>query len=252
LSIFYATGINFLVLLQLVLQIIMKTDKKTEKTNIANATSKKDCKKKAVKIAGGCLTFFVLIMVLLAFFVFRLHTFLSVTKQCDADILVVEGWTPDYVHEHAASLYFENNYRYIFVPGVPLEKGSYLIEFENYAEVGKETLIALGIPEEKIISIPVLDIQKDRTYASAKHIKEWLLQNSVSAEGINIVTLDAHSRRSLFLYQKAFGTKKNIGIIAVPDKRFSAKKWWKTSNGFRSVTHEFIAWFYAVFFFVAD
>jgi len=47
------------------------------------------------------------------------------------------------------------------------------------------------------------------------------------------------------LYEKAFGKGSEVGIIAVPDHGYDAKRWWASSKGFRDVTDEAIAYVYA-------
>jgi hypothetical protein len=63
------------------------------------------------------------------------------------------------------------------------------------------------------------------------------------------LTEDAHARRTRLLYQKAFGKKVAVGIIAVSNPDYNPTQWWRYSDGVREVIGESIAYIYARFFF---
>ena len=71
-----------------------------------------------------------------------------------------------------------------------------------------------------------------------------------SLHAVNIVTEDVHARRTRLLFQKALGNGVTVGIIAVPNPDYDAKRWWRYSEGVREVVGEVIAYLYARFFFV--
>ena len=48
---------------------------------------------------------------------------------------------------------------------------------------------------------------------------------------INVLTEDAHARRTWLLYQKAFGKNVTVGIIAVSNPDYNPKYWWPYSDG---------------------
>jgi len=66
---------------------------------------------------------------------------------------------------------------------------------------------------------------------------------------INILTEDAHARRTLLLYQKAFGKNVAVGVISVSNPNYDPTRWWRYSDGVREVIGESIAYIYARFFF---
>jgi hypothetical protein len=76
-------------------------------------------------------------------------------------------------------------------------------------------------------------------------LRQWLREHQWSTDRVNVVTLGAHSRRTRMLYQMAFGPSTRVGIIAVPHQDFDADRWWSSSQGFRIITGEVIAWIYA-------
>ena len=98
-------------------------------------------------------------------------------------------------------------------------------------------------------AIPTPYVRKDRTYASAESLQIWMREHGGIPKVINLITVGVHARRSRFLYQQVFGDNAHIGIIAVEDRNYDPTHWWQSSQGFRSVTDEMIAYSYARFFF---
>jgi hypothetical protein len=66
---------------------------------------------------------------------------------------------------------------------------------------------------------------------------------------INVLTEDAHARRTRLLYHKAFGKSVTVGIIGVANPDYDSTQWWRYSDGVREVIGESIAYIYARFFF---
>jgi hypothetical protein len=71
----------------------------------------------------------------------------------------------------------------------------------------------------------------------------------VEAKSFNVLTEDAHARRTRLLYEKAFGDGTRVGIISVANPDYEGKHWWSSSQGVREVIGESIAYIYARFFF---
>jgi hypothetical protein len=137
------------------------------------------------------------------------------------------------------------------VVGGPLEQGSPLAEYQNYAELGLVMLQRLGLGSGSIQAVPTGHVQKDRTYAEAVTLRNWLQQHGGIPAKINLISIGAHSRRSRLLFEKAFGSGTRVGIIAVPDRDYDPGHWWQSSQGVRSVVDEVIAYGYARLLFTA-
>ena len=179
-----------------------------------------------------------------------IHPFLSLTQTVDADLLVVEGFIPDYAVEQAGKIFGDGNYKLIVITGNKRLKGAHLDMYENDGEYTAATFLALGFDPSKILVVPVTgEVNRDRTYASALALKAVIKSSEISFKSFNLVTLGCHARRSRLLFQKAMGSDVEVGVIAVSDESFDPKVWWKSSNGFREVVKENIAWIYARFFF---
>jgi len=164
-------------------------------------------------------------------------------------VLVVEGWVPDYVLEEARAEFGRHRYLTLYVTGGPLERGGYLSEYKTYAELGAATLIQIGMSKDALEAVPAPLVRQDRTYTSAVALNNWLRQHGVNVTSINVVSMGAHARRSRLLFQEAFGEGSRVGIIAVEDRNYDPRYWWKFSQGVRVVVDELVAYIYAVFVF---
>jgi hypothetical protein len=106
-----------------------------------------------------------------------------------------------------------------------------------------------GVADESLQMVPSHIAGRDRTYSSAVALRDWFRDHNVSVRSINVLTEDAHARRTQFLFQKAFGPGVTVGVISIPDPDYDAKHWWRYSEGVREVLGESIALFYAEIFF---
>jgi len=93
-------------------------------------------------------------------------------------------------------------------------------------------------------AVPAPKVNQDRTYASAMALRRWLKDHGIAVSKVNVVSMGAHSRRTRFLFQEAFGDSARVGIIASYDSQIDTRYWWRTSQGFRGVTAEIIAYAY--------
>jgi hypothetical protein len=130
------------------------------------------------------------------FSITHLYPFLAVTSPIETDVLVVEGWVTDYAVEQAFTEFKSGSYRQIFTTGGPVERGFYLVEYNNFAAIAGATLKKLGMQPEKVTVVPAPDVIKDRTHASAIALRQWLADSNSPIKSLNLLTSDAHARRS--------------------------------------------------------
>ena len=183
------------------------------------------------------------------FIVRNLYGFLAVNDPLPGDILVIEGWSSDYVIEGAVEDFRKSQYKRICLTGGPIEVGNALREHKTYAEYAKAMCVKLGLAAEVLHAIPAAAVEKDRSYASALALRKWLHENGAADAKINIAGNGAHSRRTRLIYEKALGPGVRLGISNEPERTFDPKRWWASSQGFRIVMDETIAYTYARFFF---
>lgn len=191
----------------------------------------------------------VTILSFVAFTIFtmtHIHPFLAVTSPVKADILVIEGWLPDYALKAAMAEFERGDYKKLMTTGLPVELGFYLSEYKNFAELSSATLIALGFDKEKLVAVPAPNVVKNRTDASAVAVRQWLSKSDLPVGALNLYSLDVHTRRSWLVYKQALAPLK-VGAIAAQTEDYNPKKWWSSSAGVRTVIAETIAYIYALF-----
>jgi hypothetical protein len=182
---------------------------------------------------------------LLATAAINIQPFLAHTERVPAEVLVVEGWVSDYVLEEALAEFNRGSYSRLYVTGGPIEKGGMFSEYKTFAELGAAILIRMGASSNVVEAVPSPLVRRDRTYASALALKNILHQQAATITGINLVSVGVHARRSHLLFQKALDKELRVGIITIEDRNFDSKRWWKYSEGVRTVTDEFFAYIYA-------
>ena len=178
-----------------------------------------------------------------------LYPFLAVASPVKSEILVVEGWLPRQGLAQTVALVNAGEYRRVFTSGTVAEDDWNARPGETYAELAAERLAMLGLAGDRVQPVPCAQVRKDRTYSSALAVKNWCASNHIRVDSLNLVTLGPHARRSRMLYQEAFGKDVNIGVITLKNTNYDPSRWWRSSEGFREVTSEAIAWFYAKFLF---
>jgi len=182
---------------------------------------------------------------LAAFAISEAHTFLTVNDPVPSDILVIEGWIPDYALQRTLAAIARNHYRKILVTGGPISSGTFLCGYTNWAELGAATLIRLGVDTNLVEALPAAKVTRDRTYASAVALHAWLHRHHIDTASLNIMTMADHSRRSRLLFRKALGREYHVGVISIENEDYTPNRWWKTSEGVRTVLSEMIAYGYA-------
>jgi hypothetical protein len=205
-------------------------------------------KNKLVLTIKGWLLLILSGTLLMYFFLSNIHPFLAVTSPLkSADILVVEGWIPDYGVKKAIEEFKQGSYQKIITTGLPLELGFYLAEYKNFAELSAASFRALEFNPNQIIAVPAPKVNQNRTYACALALKSWIKQSELKIKTINLYTFGPHARRSWLIFKTALEPDIQVGIIAVTPQEYEPDKWWKSSEGVRTVIGEIIAYIYARF-----
>ena len=186
-------------------------------------------------------------IVLMFLAIIYIHPFLAVTSRIKADALVVEGWISDEALKQAVAEINISSYRLIFTTGGPVDRGSYLAEYKNFAEIAAATLKKLDVQEEKLVVVPTPRVERDRTHASAVTFRQLLTDSNYQLESINLFTNDAHARRSWLIFKQVLAPQIKVGIITAKTQGYNPKKWWVSSAGVRTIISETIAYIYAVF-----
>jgi DUF218 domain len=186
-----------------------------------------------------------------AYFVFlNIHPFLAITHRVNTNVLVVEGSVQRYAIRGGAEEFKNGSYERIFTTGGPVAgNGGYINDYNTSASVGAEILKKFGVRDDLVQMVPSRVFARERTYSSAVALRDWFHEHNTSVHSINVLTEDAHARRTRLLYQKAFGKDVAVGVIAVSNPDYNPEDWWHYSDGIREVIGESIAYIYARFFF---
>ena len=178
------------------------------------------------------------------------HAFLAVTARVPAKILVVEGWVHDYGVDAALKEFNDGHYSQIYATGGPVEGiGPSSSIYDTEARRTALLLVKRGLPAESVQCVPAVYVGRDRTFTSALALHHWFHDRSMHVGSINVLTEDAHARRTWLLFQEAMGPDTKVGIISAANPDYDASHWWRTSEGVREVIDESIAYVYGKFFF---
>lgn len=94
----------------------------------------------------------------------------------------------------------------------------------SYAEQAGNYFTDRGIEPGKVIPVSNNYLNKMRTYGNALALKEWMQDFAHETPGVNIVSMNYHSRRTWLIYKKLIGHEINTGIISVPSSRIDRSR----------------------------
>ena len=180
----------------------------------------------------------------------NVQPFLAETHRVNTNVLIVEGWVHEYAIRAAAQEFKRGSYQRVFTTGGPVTGiGHYVNDYQTSASVGADLLKNAGVPPGSVQMVPSRVMDRDRTYGSAVALREWLREPNMPVHSINVLTEDAHARRTRLLFKEALGNNVIVGIIAVPNPDYDARRWWRYSEGVKDVGSEAFVYIYARFFF---
>jgi hypothetical protein len=172
------------------------------------------------------------------------YPFLAVTERIPANVLVVEGWVPDYTLQDALAEFRAGKYEHLVTTGGPMGHGYTLGGATNYAQSAGLILQTLGVDTNRMVVAPGRFTFRNRTYNAARSAQVKLLEMKLSIRGIIVYTQGPHARRSRLVYQKVFGREVPIGVVAHPSEEYDEARWWRTSEGGKEVLTEGLGWFF--------
>jgi hypothetical protein len=194
----------------------------------------------------------VLVLAAAAFAFLRgVHPFLAQSRPAKGDILVVEGWIPDYAMREALAAFRSRPYSLLVATGGPLPQGTAYASYGSHARLAAVTLEGFGLPADSIAEVPSPEVTRDRTYQEGISLRQWLNGEGAAykVRSVDVFSFSAHARRSRLLYAMALGPQVEVGVYASRDLGYDPERWWKSSNGVRKVGDEVIAYIYAKVFF---
>lgn len=199
----------------------------------------------------GWITILVVLFILFRILLSGIYSYLAVNKPIKSGTMVVEGFVPTYVIQEVVKYYNENNYSRLIVTGIPITSYEFISKYRSTAEATILALKYFGITDTIYLADIPTNVYVDRTYHTAIAAKELFDYNNWPKD-FNIYSVGVHARRSRMMFEKAFGSDYNIGIIAPRDRTFLPDSWWRSSKGFRNISNEFIATAFVTLFFHPD
>jgi uncharacterized SAM-binding protein YcdF (DUF218 family) len=194
----------------------------------------------------GKVLLLIILLALAVTIVLGIYPFLAITERVDADVLVVEGWVHPYAIRAAVDEFKSHSYQRVFSTGGPvIGKGGYINDYQTSASVGADLLKREGLSPELVQMVPSHVIGRDRTYSSALALRDWFREHDLEVHSLNIVTEDAHARRTRLLFEKALGPNVRVGIIAVASPDYDARRWWRYSEGVEEIVDQAVTYLYA-------
>jgi hypothetical protein len=185
--------------------------------------------------------------VALVAFVLFVHPFLAVTQRVDADVLVVEGWIPDYMFPAAAREFRDGHYAFMLVSGLQNDPADQSGGSPDFAHAATE-LKRLGVPAQQLIECPAPFARWLRTSKTARAVRLKADQAVPHYHGVNVVTAGPHARETWVAYQHIFESAVPVGIISIPKNNYPPNRWWLSRQGLIWVPKDFLAWLKEVIF----
>jgi hypothetical protein len=194
---------------------------------------------------GGGLALVLGLALLPALLLRGVFPFLALSEPKPGGLLVIQCWAPDSVLKAGIAEFHRHHYDKVFVTGGPIEQGVPLSIYKNQADVCAATLLKLGMNSNALQSVPAPSERPDSIYASAVALKRWWRAHGMAPATINLFTVGPNARRSRLLFARALGKEVTVGVVAFPPEDYDVRHWWRSSQGFRIVTGELIAYCYA-------
>ncbi len=185
-------------------------------------------------------------LVMLRLTLFDLHPFLAKNAPIVTDVLVVEGWLPDYAIEAAMAEFKLSEYKVLITVGAPMPRGAYLSEYKTFAELAAATLLALGFDPAQLQVVPTASVLEGRTHNAAMALKQHFIDSCElsSIASMNVFTLGPHGRRTQRVFSQVFPTPTQVGIISTEILAYDQSSWWRSSEGVRTMMGEAMAYLF--------
>jgi hypothetical protein len=143
-----------------------------------------------------------------------------------ARTLVVEGWLSRPELAQAVDLIRRGQYERVLTSGGPIEPEIDVGDYHSFAQRAAAYLKAHGPADVPVIAVPAPATLRNRTYLSARVVRDWAQQSGVSLDAIDVYSAGAHARRSRLLYRLAFGNSVEVGVMAARPGDYDIAQWW--------------------------
>ena len=180
--------------------------------------------------------------ILFILFLGFVHPFLAITEPVKADVIVVEGWVPNYVLPVVVSEFNRGGYTRVLVSGLEFTRNDPAYSEGSDAARTARRLASLGLDPAVVLACPAPDSDWNRTSTMARTVLDRLHTLNVQPKGINVITLGPHARQSRLAYQRIAGPLVPVGVISVPKDDYVASHWWTSPAGIKKTIKDFAGW----------
>ena len=175
------------------------------------------------------------------------ESFLSLTERLPAEALVVEGWMTSEGIRAAAAEFKQHGYQFLVTSGGPAEE-RYGVRPRSYAELAKEELVQLGIPEDKIIVATAGNTEILRTFEAAAAVRRALEVKGLRPKALNVFTSGSHARRSRLVYARIEAPETKVGVVSWTSPSNKGVPWWRSSSRAKNLLTESVGYPYEALF----
>jgi hypothetical protein len=143
----------------------------------------------------------------------------SLMVQFDDDYLDEGGDKNLYVKEIIIDNKIIISYKFNSVYDIGRLDGKDIIinDYDSHGEVARNYLITLGIDSSAVVAVKGKRTEFNRTLTSALAFRNWLKSYNGKVDGINIITMGIHSRRTWMTYKSVLNKQLKIGVISIPE-----------------------------------
>lgn len=135
-------------------------------------------------------------------------------QKADA-IVAISGGETDQRTKEAVELYYQELAPVLLFSGAARDQGV------SNADIMKQSAVASGVPEDKII----IEDQAQNTFDNAKFVRDLLHQNNI--DSIILVTSPYHQRRAYSTFRRILGDNFSIINHSSTDSAWRKNGWWR-------------------------
>jgi hypothetical protein len=177
----------------------------------------------------------------------EVYPFFAVTKPVNGEVLVVEGWIPDYALEEAVAVFRQGKYTRLVTTGLQSTDNP-APAYASDAQRAEKIFADLGLEASRLIAVPAARTTGSKTFSCARALQEWLSSTMPGIQSVDIFTVGGHARKTHIMFKKALGENISVGIIAARPRIYDPDCWWASKVGIKLMLRSVAGYVYAVFF----
>lgn len=178
----------------------------------------------------------------LVVFAMTVHRFLAVSNPTGQGVLVVEAWIPSESLREAAHIFRGGSYRYLVVIGSQINASH---NSTNHADLAADVLEREGTAGDKLVRIAMPYESANRTFATARAFKQWVLSSVPATCCVDVYTVGVHARKSWITFRSVLGPGYSVGVIAAPETSYNPKYWLLSRRGLWLVARNVSGYLYS-------